>query len=201
MQQVNLYRGALLPKPEVLPLSAINLSIALGLFISVIVWFVSWNTQNTLQHQYSKQISQINRLSSQLEQLQNMIPAADVEAKAIASINNLQNQLIRRQKIAALINEMNENNGKGFSPIFNDLSQISNKDLWFTRIFVKSNQINLEGETLESASVANMVLQLQSFNNTSGVKFKTVSIAREKKHHNISKFILYSNPEELQNGI
>lgn len=201
MQRINLYRGQLLPEPEVLPLSSINISIIAGILLSALIWFLSWQQHNHVLKQQQTQLNQMSHLQKQLKEFQALIPTADVEARAMASINRLQNELQQRMQLSRLIDIINEKNSQGFSDIFHDLAQIKNKDLWFTRILVKANQINLEGKTLESASVANMVIQLQGMKHTSSIKFKEVNISRKKARDKIADFILYSDPEGVQNGL
>ena len=200
-QKVNLYQGQLLPTPEVLPINTLAYAAIGGIVLSFILWFMQWNGLNKVKTLAQTQQNQQQKMLSQLSKLQALIPTADVEARATASIQKLQNQLQQRQQTSELIKQLNETQGKGFSAIFKDLSQVKNKDLWLTRIFIKNHNINLEGKTLESSSVANMVIQLQKFPNTGDVKFKEVNIERKKVQDKVATFYLYSDAEAVSNGI
>ncbi len=201
MQQVNLYRGQLLPVPESLPIQNLVIATLAGLILSAGLWLTQWSSLNSLKNVALKQQQQQQQMADQLKELQALIPTADIEARATASIQKLQNQLQQRKQTSELIKSLNETKGKGFSAIFKDLTQVKNKDLWLTRIFIKDHNINLEGKTFESASVANMVVQLQRLPHTSSIKLKEVSIKRKRAQDKIASFYLYSDAEAVSNGL
>lgn len=200
-QQVNLYRGQLLPTPEALPINTLAYAAVAGVVLSFLMWFMQWNGLDKVKKLSQTQQKQQQKMISQLSELQALIPTADVEARATASIQKLQNQLQQRQQTSELIKQLNKTQGKGFSSIFKDLSQVKNKDIWLTRVFIKNHNINLEGKTLESSSVANMVIQLQKMPNTSDIKFKEVNIERKKVKDRVAGFYLYSDAEAVSDGI
>ncbi len=200
-QQVNLYRGQLIPRPEALPVHTLIYATLVGVVLSLLLWFIQWNGLNKVKQLAQIQQKQQQKMFTQLSKLQTLIPAVDMEARANASIKKLQYQLQQRQQTSELIKQLNTTQGKGFSTIFEDLAQVNTRNLWLTRIFIKNHKLNLEGKTLEAASVPKLVIQLQKSTNSRNILFNDVSIERKNIQDKAVAFYLYSDIEAASDGI
>jgi len=199
MQQVNLYNGSLLPIPEKLPIKNLWIAIIIGFSLSAILWFVQWNGINGVRKQHQTLLSQQQKLQKQLLQLQQIIPTVEEKIIAENKIKKLQKQLQFQEKTAQLITALNQKQTAGYFGVLTNLSQLDKKNYWFTRIFLNTDHLSLEGKTFESAAVANMVSQLQLLPNTQNINFSKVIIEREKAKDRAANFYLYAAGEENSN--
>ena len=199
MQQVNLYNGLLIPKPEELPIQTLWFAASAGVVLSSILWFVTWNGVKEIRQQHETAFIQKEKLKNQIVQLQAIIPTIEEKINAENKIKRLQKQLQYQQQTSQLINQLNSKQTAGYFGVLSDLSDLKKKKYWFTRILINSDQLSLEGKTFESSAVAKMVSELQNLPNTKKINFRKVIIEREKSKDRAANFYLYATGEEIGN--
>ncbi len=195
MQKVNLYNGALLPKPEALPLATLWMAVAAAIVLTMIMWFMQWSDVNEVQQRLEKLTQQKNQMQQQLTDLQAIVLSAEEKVIAERKIKKLQQQLQQQQQTSELIAELNKKQSNGYSGVMEDLANVNKKHLWLTRIRLDADQLSLEGKTFESATVANMVNQLQELPNTNKINFRKVVIERKSAKDRTASFYLYADSE------
>ncbi len=193
MQKVNLYNGLLLPKPEQLPIQNLWLAIAAGVVIALGMWFMQWSNIGEVRKQHQTLISQKDKLKGQIGELESIIPSEAEKNKALNKIKKMQKQLKHQEQTSQLIAVLNKKQTAGYFGVMEDLSQLKKTKYWFTRIVLNSDQLSLEGKTYESASVANMINQLQNMPRTKKINFSKVIIEREKSQDRAASFYLFAD--------
>ncbi len=190
MQTINLYRGSLLPKPEVLPLWYLSVVILIGVIASGFWMYGSWSQLHNSQKQLALIQKQQGQLQSALEQMQKQIPSVAQEAKMQKVIHELQQKLSNSKSLSQMVKQLEGRQNASFSGIFKDLSSLPKNDFWFTRIHLSRLGIELTGKTYASAKIADLVTRLQLLPHTQNAQFGQLVIERESANKKIASFSL-----------
>jgi len=171
VQAINLYHGALLPKPEKFPIQYLAILLLLTVFVSGLWMYSSWNKMNTLIQQKEVLQTSQNHLELELESLLKQIPSASQEAQMKANIVQLQKQLVDSKSLSNIVRQLEQKHQMLYSGVLRDLSTLTSDDFWFTELQFNAQGIGLIGKTYSSTKIADLVTRLQLLPHTQNAQF------------------------------
>jgi hypothetical protein len=199
MQQINLYLAEFRPSRE--PLRTNHMAWGLlGVFIVLILVSVYTHQQ---QAQLQQTIIQAQQAQAALQaQLKILTPPKAVQsiAEVDAEILRLQNQLLRRQRVLAIISSQNLGNDKGFSQQLTALAQPALNTISLETFSLQKGgtYAELSGKARSADQIPLYVKKLREQESFAKVGFGVLNVARDEKQNGLLWFSLAKATHEKQ---
>lgn len=207
LQKINLYTDAFRPKRE--PLMAQQLLVIAGVFVVVLILCSLWSWQQGLS--LSGQVVAAQKELADIEQRVIVLRNRQQQSlgpKFEREINQLQQQLIKRQQIHSLIQSQNLGNAKGFSAQLNDMAKesISSLSLQAFALHHGGAYFEMSGWAKNADAVPRYLQNLRTAESFERVRLGVLSVERLKARSNalyftVSKPAASENSSQQQNAV
>ena len=172
--RVNLYTASLLP--PALRLSFARLSqLALGLLVLMLVAnSLAYFNLNSLEADKAKLLEDKRAFDQQKAQLEQAI----AQRSASAEVDLLSQQVELKRLLLGELSQVENLTSKGYSPLLTGLAQVTDDQLWLSRIQVKQDQFVFEGFSAVPNAVPLWLARLQGVEPLKGQAFSTLTMNR-----------------------
>ncbi|ASJ95437.1 PilN domain-containing protein [Shewanella marisflavi] len=192
--RVNLYNASLLPPAQRLSFARLT-QLALGLLVLMLTAnLLAYFNLNSLESDKAQLLEHKRAFDQQKAQLEQAIAKRRASAELVQEVDLLSQQVELKRLLLGELSQVESLTSKGYSPLLIGLAQVTDDQLWLSRIQVKQDQFVFEGFSAAPNAVPLWLARLQGVEPLKGQAFSTLTMNRGDKQP--LGFVLRSQRDE-----
>ncbi len=200
MQQINLYQGVLIDKPEPLQSRQVGVILLGFLVLLGLLYLLSFMQQRGIQEQVAGLQLQQTEMSAQLLLLEQQLPLREKSALLNEQIKRLEQELTEQQQLIGYFSSREQDGNDTILRILQGLAEHRQQGVWLRRIQLDGTgrQVQLTGSALRPQLVPAYLQLLGKQDVFNGQEFASLKLARLQERPGQIDFSLESTPGESQ---
>jgi hypothetical protein len=200
MQQINLYQGVLIDKPEPLQSRQVGMILLGFLLLLGLMYLFSFMQLNGTREQEAGLQSQQNEMSSQVLLLEQQYPRREKNALLDEQIKRLEAELAEQKQLIGYFSSREQGGNVAILQILQGLAEHRQQGVWLRRIYLDGSgrRIHLAGSALRPQQVPAYLQLLGEQDVFNGQEFASLKLARLQERPGQIDFSLESTPGEAR---